>query len=124
MNKTLKIGLVDQDIIALINWKKADKEKRKGMVCNQLSMVDDFSFHDFWWKLGGVNPELYWELHYEWYDEYYFHTGYFKAKMWRCLKKFNFLAIISTFIKWITWNEIVKINYQLHVKLPYQIRNK
>lgn len=117
-----KTGHIEQDIIALITWKKASKEERKNMVCNQLSMVDDFIFHEFWWKTN-INQELYWELQYEWLDNSYFNKGVFMERIWRAIKKFNFTRAMYIYARYLLWEEIVKINYQLYVKLPYQIRN-
>lgn len=128
-----KVGLVESDIVALINWKKADAEHRKKMVCNQLSLVDDFMMHDFWWTLKGVNKELYWELQYEWRDHYYFNTGVFKDRAKSMVKHFRFwqfkkyiLTLISLsyiYVDWLMWERTVNLNYQIYVKLPYFIRN-
>ena len=121
--KQPKLGIIDSDLVSLINWKKAKPEKRKTLICNQLSMVEDYTFHEFWWKLGCVNPELYWELQYEWLDHHYFHTGVFKERAKRCLKKLNFVGVAYHFIHWVMWSTTVNQNYQIHVKLPYFIRN-
>lgn len=125
--KEFKIGIIEQDIISLIKYKKAEPKKRKDLVCNQLSFVDDFQWHDFWIKLGIINKELYWELQYLWLDEYYFHTGYHMEKIKRAFKwkelKYIPLRVIYHFVIWLLWEKIVEINYQLYVQLPYQIRN-
>lgn len=118
----VNIGLIDADLISLINWKKSDEHTRKKLVCNQLSMIDQFVFHEFWWKAKGVNKELYWELQYLWLDEHYFHTGYFKELMWRCLKLGSIRGLVFYFIKWMTWEELVSINYVIHVTLPRDYR--
>jgi len=128
-----KIGIVEEDIINLIKWKKSDDEHRKKMVCNQLSMVEDFTFHDFWWKMNSINKELYWELQYVWLDNQYFHTGVHKErirrafKMWKFYKLTTYLPTISSmtyyYIQWATWETTVKANYLLYVQAPFIERN-
>lgn len=62
--KAGKLGIVDEDLISLIKWKKASEKERKNLVCNQLSMLDDLIFQDFFWQFKIVNKELYWEMQY------------------------------------------------------------
>lgn len=125
----MKIGLIEQDIVNLISYKKYGRNQ-SNFVCNQLSMVNDFVFHEFWWKMPGINPELYWELQYEWLDHPYFRTGVFKERMFRSFKKLRLLnmhkvllQVSVDYISWVMWDTTVKTNYQIYVKIPYSIRN-
>lgn len=129
----MSLGIVEQDVINLIEYQKMLKKglKPSGPMLNSLCMADDFYFHTAWSEV--VNPELYWEMQYLWVKDWYFHTGVFKKNAelaWNGFKVFSIKTYKPTIVKlsyyyitWLLWGVIVGINYRLYVTLPYQIRN-